>query len=95
MADYTYARRKKEDGGVSTVKADQSEEDVNKALDSEKLTSGLSSGKAPKGGGSDMPKQSDYADLGAYGRAMSAWREKKRSGVTMDNAAAALAARTK
>lgn len=96
MADMDVARasrdrlRKRQETGTQTVKGDGSD---TSATEREKFTSGLGSGKTSKGGGSDMPKQSDYPSFEAYTAAVGAWRRKKTSGATMNDAGAALSKR--
>jgi hypothetical protein len=82
--------KSKKTGGVGGVGAERGDADLSK----EKFTSGLSSGKATGGSGVGMPKQSDFnGDNAAWQEAVRKWREKNRSGATMDHAASALANR--
>jgi hypothetical protein len=78
--DIEYASRlrmgAKKEGGSSTVKGSGADFG---ATEREKLSSGLGTGKTAKGGGSGMPKQSDYATTAAWSEAMRKWREGQRT----------------
>jgi len=81
-------KSKKEQGGSATVTAESTD---TSATERERLTSGLGSGRAAKGGGDNMPKQEPGEAPAAFGARVAAWRRRKEAGVTMDNAAGALA----
>jgi len=90
MSDYVdrIARKKQADraGGPTSIAPEKSDEELAKTKDTEKLTSGLSSGKAAKGGGADMPKQEPGEDAATYGERLRKWRASKPSAATQGKA---------
>lgn len=81
MGDYENRSRgfRTPPGPPTNVKAEKTTMDE---TEKEKLRSGLSSGKAAKGGGEDMPKPMAGEDMmtPAYRERVRQWREAKRSG---------------
>jgi len=88
MAETRHDKRTKEAGGTYSVTggSEAEAEARQAAADKEKLTSGLSSGKAAKGGGAGMPKQEIGEDAGAYSERVRKWRASKASAATQGKA---------